>query len=271
LGVVWTTWRKELASYFWSPVGWVIAVLFHLFRGIELASLVRAMQNYPVDQEQFAVAYLSRLSSFILMVLVPPILTMRTFAEERRTGSIEVLMTAPVRDAEIVAGKFLTATTFFLVLLLPTVVVLWILSGDGWLGAGVAWGPVLSGYLGIVLVGCLLLAIGCFTSSLTDNQLLAVLVAILLAAVLLFAPGIVAPYLAERGLAAAAPEGFERTLRALQESVLLPLLHQIDVFDHLRNWFFRGLIHTGHVVFYVSGTLFFLFLTTRALEVRRWR
>ncbi len=230
---------------------------------------------FGIDQEQFATAYLLRPSSFILMILVPPILTMRCFAEEKRTGSIEVLLTAPVRDHEIVVGKWLASVAFFGLLWLPTLFILLALREDAFLGADLAFGPTLSGYLGIALVGSLLLAVGCFTSSLTDNQLLASLAAMLFAALLLFVPGFVAPHLAESGIAQAAdtaPVGaFDRVLEFAREEVLIPLVRQVDVLDHLTNWFFRGVINSAHVVFYVVGTAVFLFLTTRSLEARRWR
>jgi ABC-2 type transport system permease protein len=254
--VVITTWRRELMSYLFSPVGYVIAVLLYVYRGFEISALVELIALFGGDRDQFATLYVFQLSSYFVMVLVPAILTMRCFAEERRSGSLEVLMTAPVRSWEIVLGKWGAAFTFFVLLLGPMVLLLWLLQGDGHLGVELALGPSLSGYLGIALVGSLLLSVGCFTSSLTDNQLLASLSAMLLSAALLAGPGLLAPYMNE----------------VLERGELVrALVGQISVNDHLSDWFARGLVDSGHIVFYVSGTVYFLFLTTLSLEARRWR
>jgi len=256
VNVVRTTLVRELMSYLFSPVGYVIAILVYLWRGFEVSSLIELFERTGVDRDTFATAYVFQLSSVFMMVLVPPILTMRCFAEERRSGSLEVLMTAPVRYWEIVAGKWLAAFVFFVLLWGPTLLILFVLRGPSFLDADLALGPVLSGYLGITLVGAMLLAVGCFTSSLTDNQLLASLSAMVFTAILLAAPGM----LAQSGATAEDTGGTVQVLAA-----------QVNVWDHLTKWFLRGLIDSGQVVFYVAGTLYFLFLTAVSLEARRWR
>jgi ABC-2 type transport system permease protein len=265
-----TTFKRELASYLFSPVGYLVAFLLYLFRGFEVDRLVRFANAAGLDRDQFASAYLQQPSSLILLILVPAILTMRCFAEERRTGSIEVLLTAPVRDLDVVLGKWAAALCFFALLWAPALAVLIALQGEGYLGLELAAGPVASGFLGILLVGALLLAAGCFTSSLTDNQLLASLAAMLFALALLYGPtqlraaGVEEPALVQ-------PEGLEAALAWLRTRVLQPVVAQINVVEHLQAWFFRGLLNTGQIVFYLSGTAFLLFLTTRSLEARRWR
>lgn len=269
--VTWTTFKKELASYLFSPVGYVVALLLYFFRGWEIDRLARIANAVGFDRDQFAAAYLQQQTSLILLVLVPAILTMRCFAEEKRTGSIEVLLTAPVRDAEVVVGKWAAAFVFFALLWAPAIVTLLALQGDAYLGVDLPAGPVFSGFLGVLLVGGLLLAAGCFTSSLTDNQLLASLSAMLFAFALWVGPAQLLPPGDRLGVIPPDLEGLEAVTAWLEVRVLQPVLAQANVFGHLQSWFFRGIVNSAHVVFYVSGTAFLLFLTVRSLEARRWR
>ena len=254
--VVWITLKKELASYFYSPVAYVIAVLFYLYRGFEIRAMMVQYARFGVDRDIFSTNYIFNNSTIFMVVLVPPILTMRTFAEERRTGSLEVLLTAPVRHWEIVLGKLGAAIGFFAILWLPTLVLLWVLSMAPFANASLAYGPVVSGYLGLFLLGSLYLSVGCLTSSLTDNVLLASLAAMLFNFGLLYGVTIVRQLYG----AGIEPGSWQATL-----------IEQVDVTDHLSNWFARGLVDTGQVSFYVLGVAFFAFLTIRSLESRTWR
>jgi ABC-2 type transport system permease protein len=253
-GVV-TTARRELMSYLFSPVGYLIGVLFYLFSGLEVVALIYNIWRAGGSRELFATSYLFQSSTYVLIVMVPPILTMRVFAEERRTGSLEVLLTAPVRDVDIVLGKWLASWVFFLLLLLPNFLLLWVLSWSSYLGFLAPMGPIASGYLGLALFGSMVLALGCFYSSLTDNQLLASLAGILSCLGMLSIG---------RMSSAVVPE-------TVGSPVLGTLLTQANVAEHLQKWFSRGLIDTGHVVFYLVGTAFFLFLCVQSLESRRWK
>ena len=275
--VAWVTLKKELASYLFAPAGYVVAFLLYLYRGFEVDRMVHYAGAVGIEREQFATLYLLQQSSLLLLILVPAILTMRCFAEEKRTGSIEVLLTAPVRDLEIVVGKWLAALVFFALLWLPAIVVLIVMQGDGYLGTTLPAGPILSGFLGVLLVGALLLAVGCFTSSLTDNQLLASLSAMLFSWALLYGPAqFAAPGVAEpAGVPPEQVDAFTAWIRSLSEwfdqNLLRPVVEQVNVIDHLQAWFFRGIVNSAHVAFYVAGTACFLFLTARSLEARRWR
>ncbi len=258
MNVIRASLAKELVSYFCSPITYVIAVLFYLCRGLEVQALASRMAALGGDRDLFSTYYVFQQTTYFMVVLVPPLLTMRCFAEERRTGSLEVLMTAPVRDVEIVLGKWLAAAVLFAVLWLPTLFLLWVLTAPPFLGQDLAFGPVVSGYLGLSLLGALLLAAGCFTSSLTDNLLLAALSAMLFNVALLAGPSIQQPLVAAN--AANAPPRWLETL-----------LQQSNVADHLANWFARGLVDTSLVAFYAAGTAFFLLLTVLSLGSRRWR
>jgi ABC-2 type transport system permease protein len=177
---------------------------------------------------------------------------MRTFAEERRTGSIETLMCAPVRDGEVVIGKWAAAAVFFALLWLPSVLVLEVLQIDLFLGADLAFGPVFAAYVGMFLLSGMLLAFGCFASSLTDNVLLAAVLTILFDFALMSVPRLLQNWMG------ATPNYYLREL--------------VDKFDVMRNfgdWFARGLIDTSQVAFYTGGIVFFLFLCTISLSSRR--
>ncbi|MBI5852551.1 MAG: ABC transporter permease [Planctomycetes bacterium] len=265
----WTTFKRELASYLRSPVGYVIAFLLYLLRGFEVDRLLRLTAAYGIDRERFATAYLMQNSSLMLLILVPAVLTMRVFAEERRSGSLEVLLTAPVRDGAVVLGKWGASFAFFALLWAPAFVLLAWFQDTSYLGTSLTWGPILTGLLGMLLVGALLLAAGCFTSSLTDNQLLASLSAMLFAWVALYGPSqFRAPPVADDGVGAT---GLDAAWRWLDAQVIRPVLDDVNVADHLQSWFLRGIVNSAHVVFYVAGTAALLFLTTRSLEARRWR
>lgn len=246
----WVTFKKELFSYCVSPVSWMIAVLFYLWHGYGMYATAYAFTVFRGDQDLYPSQTYSLSSTFYLVILVPGILTMRCFAEERRTGSIETLMTAPVRDAEVVFGKWAAAAGFFALLWLPSVLILQVLELPMFFDADLSFGPVFAAYLGMFLLSGMLLAFGCFASSLTDNVLLAAVLAILFDFALLQLP---------RQLAAQVGDGY----------YVRELLDKLDVMRNFSEWFARGLIDTSQVAFYVGGILFFLFLTTVSLSSRR--
>lgn len=243
---------KEFWSLLVSPVSWIVFVLFYLFRGYEVSDLLRRFARAG-DVDSFPTFYLLTASTQWIIVMVPPILTMRTFAEEKRSGSLELLMTAPVRDWEVVLAKWFATWLFYVALWVPSILVLFALQSM--LGVQFPAGQVASSYVGLLLAGSMLLAVGVFTSSLTDNQLLASLSSILFAVGLLWVPSM----LASRGSATV-----DSTFTKL-------FLDQANVLAHWQYWFFRGLLDSGHVLFYVSATALFLFLTVRVVESRKWR
>ena len=118
----WVTFKKELFSYLVGPVGWLVAAVFYVWRGYEFCAKTVELNNLKYDRDLISTASYGLSSTFWMMILVPGVLTMRCFAEERRTGSIETLMTAPVRDGAVVFGKWAAATVFFNLLWLPSVV-----------------------------------------------------------------------------------------------------------------------------------------------------
>lgn len=245
--------RKELLSYFVSPVSWIVAILFYWWRGIELRGLASWFAYYRLDQELLPPQTYGFGSTFLMVVLVPGLLTMRSFAEERRTGSIETLLTAPVRDSEVILGKWAAAVVFYALLWLPSVLILHVLEYEPFLAADLAFGPVFAAYLGMFLLSGMLLAFGCFASSLTDNVLLAALLTIMFDLGLMTLPNQIAGQLGESGA----------------NYYVRELLDKLDVMRNFSEWFARGLIDTSQVAFYIGGIAFFLCMTGISLASRR--
>ena len=155
--------QRELSSFFFSPIAYVVIALFALLTGVFFVAFV-----FHTDQAAELRFLFSRVVVFVLIPIAPAV-SMRLLSEELRSGTIETLMTAPISDLHVVLGKWLGALGFFAVLLSPTlayVVVLEVWSNPD-------YGPILSGYIGLLLVGGLYLAIGAFASVLTRNQIIA--------------------------------------------------------------------------------------------------
>ena len=230
--------RRELTSYFYSPIAYIAMALFLLAAGIFFWDDFQPGQ--PVQMR-----HVFEWMVWIL-VFITPVLGMGLLSQEWTTGTIETLMTAPVNDAEVVVGKWLGAFGFLAVLIAPTVLFVGMLRLYGHPDAG----PILSGYLGIVLVGALFTAITLFCSSVTRSQV----VAAALSAAILFLVTIV-PY-EVAGRATLGP--FWRTVT------------DQAVFRRYAD-FSKGEIGRANVVFFVAATAVFLFLTTKVMESRRWK
>jgi ABC-2 type transport system permease protein len=230
--------RRELSSYFFSPIAYVALCAFLLACGGFFLNDFRPGQ--PA-----AMRTLFEWMVWLLVVIVP-LLCMGLLAQEWASGTIETMMTAPVGEIEVVIGKFLGSFAFFVVLLIPTLIYVAML----YLYASPDAGPILSGYLGILLVGALFTAIGLFCSSLTRNQLVAAVttVAILCAVTIL-------PWLASAKLAL---DEFWRQLFSQ------------GVFNRYMD-FSKGVPDTSNIVFFIVWTVVFLFLTIKVLESRRWK
>ena len=240
--------RRELAAYFFSPMAYVVTGLFLLamsllflvdvnLPGLRHVAIIKPGAESSLDGIFTALAY--------GLVFVTPLLTMRLMAEEYYAGTIETLMTAPVTDAHVIGGKFLGAMGMYLALLaltLPYFLLVAILGQPD-------LGRIALGYLGMLLLGATYIAVGLFASTLTRYQLVAGLIGIAILA--LFTVGI---YL----LAQQIPGRFEQAIR------------QLNVVSYLDD-FARGKFNTRGQVFFLSITGFFLFLSVKVLESRRWR
>lgn len=230
---------KELRTYLASPMAYVVTALFLFMSG---------MFGFASDLTRTQLARLDGFFEFasFLLVLLAPILTMRLLAEEQKLGTLELLLTAPVRDHEVVLGKFLAAVGILAAMLLTTlyypVLLLFFARPD--------IGPMLSGYFGLLLLGAALLAVGVLASSLTSNQIVAAILGI----------GILLAF------------SFAQLILAFAQNVpgAAALLSYLSLSAHFTD-FVRGVIDTKAVVYYLSFIAVTLFFTVRSLETRRWR
>ena len=228
--------KRELSAFFSSPIAYVVGAAFLFITGLFFYFTV------AFD----SVATLTQLFSVIAVVLlfIAPVLTMRLLAEEARSGTLELLLTAPVRDWEVVIGKFVAAFLFFLTMLAPTLYYLYLLSQYGLPDIPVTF----AGYAGIVLLGAMLLSLGLLTSAMSANQIIAAVLGIALALAFWLVGGV--------GSSVEGPVG--------------NLLTYLGIQNHLAD-FLSGLVSTSNIVYFLSVTAAALFLATRVLEIRRWR
>ncbi len=230
--------RREFFSYFYSPSAYVSMALFLLISGLIFSEDFQPGQSAEMRHLMERMVW--------LLVVIVPVLGMGLLAQEFNSGTIETLTTAPVTEMEIVFGKFAGLLAFFLVLIAPTLLFVIMLRMYGQPDPG----PVLSGYLGIVLVGALFIAVTLFCSSLSRIQLVAAALAVVILSLITLVP-----------------------YYAASQATLPPFWR--SVVDHLvfRRYtdFSRGMIDTSNIVFFIVTTGLFLFLTVKAVESRRWR
>jgi ABC-2 type transport system permease protein len=244
--------RREFGAYFLSPIAYVVLAVFlavtgHLF----YLTLVQLTASGPKGVEFPMQLMLGDEKFWLVYLFIPPLLTMRLFAEERSTGTLEMLMTAPLYDWQVVLSKYVACFAFYVVLWLPTLAYLPLLLGARTPQGPVDSMPVITSYLGLALAGAMFLALGLFVSSLVRSQMVAALLALFLSLGFIVV-GIWRPEM-DTG------------------SFLYRVLFFFSVPLHFYRDFSRGLIDTRHLVLYVSVALFCLFLTIRSLESRRWR
>jgi len=236
--------RRELRSYFTSYIAYILLAVFLLLSGYFFYSdliffVLFGGYVLPTGLWQFVF-----LDMRLCLLLVLPLMTMRLFAEEKKLGTIELLWTYPVRDGEIVAGKFLACWLFFLVMLLLTAINPVIFYQFYQFDVG----PLLAAYLGIFLLGTAFIACGLFVSSLTENQVVSAMATYGILVFFWF---------------------MTWNEEAASQSILQAML-RLSLFDRFYN-FSRGVIDTRDVAFFVLFAMFFLFLTLQSLGVRKWR
>lgn len=229
--------KREIRAYFDSPVAYIVLVSFLLVAGWMYFSTLFLADR--ADMRPFFTP--SPFSPAMLIVILAPAMTMRLIAEERKSGTIELLLTMPMRDSEIVVGKFLAALALMAVGLALTVAYPLTVSRLGDLD----WGPVIGGYVGLVLFSAALLSIGLLCSALTENQIVAFIIAFLISAVLYYV----------------------YWLQFFMPAFLAPLVEFVSLSFHLDN-LARGVIDSRDVVFYLSLTAAALLLATQAVARR---
>jgi ABC-2 type transport system permease protein len=239
--------RRELISYFSSPLAYIVLTAFLLMQGYIFYLIVSFLNNPGTGvMTPLQLFFGGTLFFWLFLLFVVPVITMRLVAEERRSGTLEVLLTSPLTEAQVIAGKFAAALSFYCILWLPTVIYVIILKQH----SAIDLGPVASGYLGVFLLGFAFLAVGTFTSTLTNNQLIAAILAFA-AMIFLFSAGLI-------------------------EQLLTSASSFRAVFSHMNLWsqmddFARGIVDTRHVVYQLSLGLLFLYLASASLTLKKWR
>ncbi len=251
---VWIMCRKELKSYFASPIAYGVMGLFAVIsgyffylavaimvtRGMEMQMMGRGM---PVDVNEYVVRPVLMNVSVIGLFFIPMI-TMRLFAEEKRSGTIELLATSPVRDIEVIVGKWLAALMLYGGVLLISAVNMAIL----FLYGSPDWRPMIVGYLGLLLQGGCLLAVGTFISTMTKNQIIAGTATFAVCLMLWILDWV----------------------SAYEQAAWAKVMAYLSVVTHFEP-FSKGVLDSKDIIFYVSMIFLGLFLTARSLESLRWR
>ena len=247
--------RKELKGYFASPIAYLLMAFFALIFGFFFYSATRflLMQTLqaqmmgrgmpPMDLNEWIIRPLLMNASVVALFLIPMI-TMRLFAEEKRSGTIELLLTSPIRDAEIIIGKWLAAVLMYAGILLFSGINILMLFSYG----KPDWKPILVGYLGLILQGGRLLAIGTFISTTTRNQIIAGGVTFFVCLLLWLLSW----------------------FTAFDTAGAASVINYLSIVTHMEN-FQKGVIDSKDIVFYLSMIFFALFMTSRAMESLRWR
>ncbi|HAM40831.1 MAG TPA: hypothetical protein DDX89_04805 [Candidatus Omnitrophica bacterium] len=238
---------REWKAFWYSPVAYVVGGCFLIMHGWVFWLLMAVLNDPRVDpswrMSQFFFG--GTLFYWLSMLVMAPVLTMRTFSEEKRTGTMELLLSAPVTDVQVVLAKFLGAWLCYSALWASTILYFALLRRY----TPLDWGPILTGYLGTFLLGAVLIAIGCLASSLTRNQVIAAVVGFV-AMLLLFSVGFLAVFVTD-------PE-------------TVKLVKYLALLEHFQD-FSKGILDTRPLVFYVSLGALALFLTVRTISHPRWR
>jgi ABC-2 type transport system permease protein len=252
--------RKEMGHYFVSPIAYIVAGVFLVIAGFFFNLMLGSVIEYAMRMEMQAMRF-GRPPEFdapgevmrsffgllgTVTLFMAPMLTISSYAEERSRGTMELLMTSPLRDAQIVLGKFFGTISLFALMLLPTALyqVAMYLASD----PRPRWRLMLVGYLGILLLGGVVIAIGSFVSSLTENQIIAGVVTFGVSLLL---------YVVD----ATAQGSFTRFGEVVQ---------YLSILRHYED-FTRGVVDSSHLVYYFTAIAFCVFLTLRSIESLRWR
>ncbi|MBI5207053.1 MAG: ABC transporter permease subunit [Candidatus Firestonebacteria bacterium] len=244
---LYTLTKREFGSYWWSPIAYVVIAVFLVIQGYTFWLLMNSLNSAhgTVTTDAVMEFFFGDIFFWFCLLLITPLITMRLISDEIKSGTFELLMTAPVTDSEVVLSKFFGAYIFYLVLWIPTLSFAGILKY--YINPG--FGPIWASYLGTALLGAVLISIGTFTSALTKNQIIAAILSffIILA---FFSIGFLNSFISDQ------------TSR--------DIISYISILDHYMD-FSRGIVDTRHIIYYLSFTSIMLFFTVKAIESRKWR
>jgi len=248
-------WQREMKSYFVSPIAYVVLVVFLFLSGLiffgNLTEVYQFMMTtaqtgqsmQPIDVPAYVTQSLFRTTTVILLFLVP-MLTMALFSEEKKRGTIELLLTTPVGNFQALMGKYLASLTFLVILFVSSAITI----SSLFVYSQPDLKPILSGYFGMFLYGAALLVLGVFISTLTENQIVAVILTFGVSLVLWLV-----------SVFAASATGVAKSV-----------INYLSVISHLDD-FIKGVIDTSHVIYYLTFAFVGLFLAYRSLESMRWK
>jgi gliding motility-associated transport system permease protein len=247
--------QKELKSYFAGPIAYIAIGLWALLYGYFFIAILQYFVRQSMQMGQFGTAQQSLnvnqqlirplLQNVTIMILFTmPMVTMRTYSEEKRSGTIELLLTSPLTDFEIVMGKFLGAMGLYAIMLAVTLIHIGLLFIYG----NPEWKPIVTAYLGVFLLGGCFVSLGLFISSLTKNQIVAGMTTF--AVFLLF--------------------WIITWVGSFSGPTVDKLTQYLSIIDHLDD-FTKGVVDTSHLIYYLSFITFGLFLTVKSVDTERWR
>jgi ABC-2 type transport system permease protein len=246
----WTLIRRELSGYFFSMTGYIIIAATMFLLGFSFVNLLKQLQQEPTPMPITELFY-GTWYFWLILLLTTPVITMRLFAQEKFSGTFETLMTTPVSDFQVVLAKFTASLMFYVLMWLPLLGYLFVVRFYTNEPAAFDAGTAASTFAGIILLGGLFLSLGCCASSLTRSQVTAAMISLVLSASLFL-------------LAVFADQW------PAQATWQSQLLHAFSLFDQMYSCA-RGVLDSRLIVFCVTSTLFFLFLTLRVVESRRWK
>jgi len=242
--------RRELGGYFNSFTGYVVLAVVLLLIGLSFVQIINSLNGAPTSVPVTQIYY-QTLYFWLILLLAAPVITMRSFALEKDSGTFETLMTAPVSDRQVVGAKFFGALVFYLIICQPLLLCALVLRYFGGAQEAFDFGLLASTGLGIFLLGCLYMSLGVFASSLTRSQVTAAMIS--------FAGGLTLFMVSFAKVGAGDGTG-----------ILAAVLNAINIRQHM-DAFAAGIVDTRAVLMLASLTLLFLFLTLRVVESRRWK
>jgi ABC-2 type transport system permease protein len=245
---IWILFKREMMAYFFSPIAYIVAFCTLVLTGVSFDIVIGFLNGQPGSNTALQ-WFFNGIFTWIILLVVPPVIAMRLFAEEKKAGILEGIMTAPLRDTEYVLAKFLSALFFYVLLWAPTFSYVFVLRSCAKDTTPLDMGPVIGGYLSLFLVGMLFMAMGCFASSVTRNQIIAAIISFICCAGSFF----ISIYF-YMNTAGPSRDFFE----------------YISIYPHMQEMT-RGILDWRRVVFYFSATSFFLFLTHRVVQSRQWK
>jgi ABC-2 type transport system permease protein len=241
---------REIRSYFYSPVAYIVLFFFLLVSGADFSFQLSFMNQRPLSYS-VQEAFFNSVFFWFAFVLIFPLITMRLFAEEFKLGTIEPLMTAPVRDWQVVLAKFFGSLVFYVILWIPTLIYFWIFQAVTHQPAANSSGAYFGSYLMLLLLGMFYLSVGCLASVLTKNQIVAAIISFCVITLHFFS-GLISFVLQEISSSTRQVLGY---FSAIEQMGALS----------------RGEIDTRPMVLYLSMTIMMLALTYQAFQARKWR